>query len=349
MVSTETTESEALFKNQVEKALSVDSRYSVLEFVKKGSFLWAYVDSPYLARKLSDLYESRNWGFKLRITILPDKSVGNKKTGICHVGVGTIRRHPDWTSEQVTEVLYGESFDVLESVGSWHRVRLHADSYLGWASASQTKLMDFEEFDRYDNLPKAFVKESVALLLSAPSRFSTPIREVVYGAALSVMKRSSDFLKVLLPNGEVGYIEKEFVQTEPLVKKYSLETLFSTASRFIGVSYIWGGRSAKGFDCSGFIQTVFRFVGIELPRDASLQYLAGRPSGKSPKNLSPGDLAFFSYDGKKISHVALYIGGKRKNFIHSSGYVKIGSFDKSSRFFDDKLHKAFIGGCKVTI
>ncbi|MGC8594221.1 MAG: NlpC/P60 family protein [Candidatus Kryptoniota bacterium] len=349
MVSTETAESEALFKRRAEKALSVDPRYSVLEFQKRGGFFCAYVDSIYLARRLSELYEKGSWKFKLKTVILPDKSVGSLKTGVCHVGVGTIRKYPDWTSEQVTEVLYGESFDVLQSIGSWHRVRLHADGYLGWASANQTQLMDPEEFDRYNNFPKAFVKESVALILSEPAHFGVPLRVVVYGVALSVLSEGAGYLKVLLPNGETGYIEKKFVQTVPLIKKYSLKALFDTASRFLGVSYVWGGRSAKGFDCSGFIQTVFRFVGIELPRDASMQYLAGRPSKKNPQNLSSGDLVFFSYNGKNISHVGLYIGGRRKEFIHSSGYVKIGSFDRRSKLFDDKLFKAFVGACKVTI
>lgn len=349
MVSIEPAESEVLFKSQIERVLSVDSRYSVLEFFKKGSFLCAYVDSTYLAKKLSGLYEKGNWNFKLKTVILPDKSVGSSKTGICHVGVGTIRKYPDWTSEQVTEVLYGESFDVLQSVGPWYRVRLHADGYLGWVPANQVQLMNPEELEKYNKLPRVFVKESVALLLSSPTHFSPALREVVYGAALSVIGKSLKYFKVFLPNGEVGYIEKRFVQREPLVKRYSLEALLNTSSRFMGVSYVWGGRSAKGFDCSGFIQTVFRFVGIELPRDASLQYLAGTPLGKSLKNLSSGDLVFFSYDSRKISHVALYVGGKEKDFIHSSGYVKKGSFDKRSRFFDEKLFRAFVGACKVTI
>ena len=101
-----------------------------------------------------------------------------------------------------------------------------------------------------------------------------------------------------------------------------------------------------GFDCSGFVQTVFRLNGIELLRDASDQFSSGKFIGKNLRGVRPGDLLFFSSNGDKISHVAIYIGRNRE-FIHSSGFVKINSFDPHRKNFSKKLFTEFVGACRV--
>ncbi len=93
--------------------------------------------------------------------------------------------------------------------------------------------------------------------------------------------------------------------------------IVSTAQRFIGTPYRWGGESAQsGFDCSGLTMTVYRLNGLQLPRSSRSQYGTGRPVTKGA--LLPGDLVFFA-TGKKgrVSHVGIYTGNGR--FIHASG------------------------------
>lgn len=82
-----------------------------------------------------------------------------------------------------------------------------------------------------------------------------------------------------------------------------------------GTPYKYGGRSTKGFDCSGFTSYVFeKAAGITLPRTSGGQASAGTPVSKA--NLEPGDLVYFNTNGKSISHVGIYVGGD--NFIHAS-------------------------------
>jgi cell wall-associated NlpC family hydrolase len=82
------------------------------------------------------------------------------------------------------------------------------------------------------------------------------------------------------------------------------------ARHLIGVPYRWGGTSpSTGFDCSGFVQFVYRHYGIRLPRTTYSQFDTGRRVSRSA--LRPGDLVFF--DG--VGHVGMYIGGGR--FIHA--------------------------------
>ena len=93
--------------------------------------------------------------------------------------------------------------------------------------------------------------------------------------------------------------------------------LVASAKGFIGVPYYWGGVSSKtGFDCSGLTMAVYKLNGLDLPRTAKQQWASGNPI--EPKNLSEGDLVFFSTTkAGEISHVGIYIGSSK--FIHAPG------------------------------
>lgn len=336
-----------LFEERLKKSLGVDPRYSVLDFESSKNYLHIFTDSIPNAIRISRVYRKESPGFRIKVVLLPDRTVGEFTKGICHVGVAPVRREDDPASEQVTQVLYGETFDSLQVADDWIRVRLHADGYIGWVSSNQVTLFDESDFCEFQALPKVYVIEKVLSLLERPNRNSSAHRESVYGTALSIVGRRGKFLEVKLPDGSVAYAEESGVKDSSFVRDFSLKGLLDTANRFQGTSYVWGGRSAKGFDCSGFVQTVFRLNGVELPRDSSVQFSAGKFVGKKLRNLQPGDLLFFSHDGSKISHVALYIG-KNKKFIHSSGFVRVNSFDPRRKDFNEKLFATFVGACRVT-
>jgi len=89
-------------------------------------------------------------------------------------------------------------------------------------------------------------------------------------------------------------------------------SLTSSALRFLGVPYVFGGTSTSEFDCSGFVQHVVAMLGIGVPRTADAQYDFGKPAVGGPR---PGDLVFFdTYGG--VSHVGIYLG--KGQFVHAS-------------------------------
>ena len=90
--------------------------------------------------------------------------------------------------------------------------------------------------------------------------------------------------------------------------------LVSAANNVMGVKYMRGGTTSKGFDCSGFVGYVFKQVGLSVPRTSAGMYATGNSVAK--KNLQSGDLVFFNTSGKGVSHVGVYIGGGK--FVHSS-------------------------------
>ena len=97
------------------------------------------------------------------------------------------------------------------------------------------------------------------------------------------------------------------------------ERILATAMDLLGTPYRYGGRSPReGFDCSGLVQYTHRQAGIDVPRTARAQYNASKPVSR--RRLRPGDLVFFRIDGRRISHVGIYLGDGR--FIHapSSGH-----------------------------
>ena len=92
-----------------------------------------------------------------------------------------------------------------------------------------------------------------------------------------------------------------------LDRPFKTQDIISTAKEYLGVKYVWGGTTPAGFDCSGFVQYVFKGQGITLPRVSKDQATVG--TAVSYKDLQPGDLMFFSLnENGGVSHVGIYIG-----------------------------------------
>ncbi len=114
--------------------------------------------------------------------------------------------------------------------------------------------------------------------------------------------------------------------------------IITTATRYIGTPYRWAGTTPAGFDCSGFVMTVYSMNGLAIRRMADEQYYGGNKLKK--EDLTTGDLVFFSTYGPGVTHVGIYMGDDK--FIHSSSRrgVTISSLN-------DPYYKArFLGGCR---
>ena len=117
-------------------------------------------------------------------------------------------------------------------------------------------------------------------------------------------------------------------ESAPFLPKKKVDAIIKTAKKYLGTKYVFGGTTPKGFDCSGFVQYVFKQNGFTLPRAADEQYKLGQRV-KKPAELEPGDLVFFSTYEKGASHCGIYLG--KNQFIHvsSSKGVRVDSLDDS--------------------
>ncbi len=116
--------------------------------------------------------------------------------------------------------------------------------------------------------------------------------------------------------------------------------LVAVARRLLGVPYRWGGTGKGGFDCSGFLYTIFQRFGVTLPRTTFAMFHVGQPVGRS--ELRPGDLVFFTTYARGASHAGIYIGGGE--FIHASsagGGVRIDPLSKPY------YHARYLGARRV--
>ncbi|MBD3639580.1 MAG: C40 family peptidase [Marinobacter sp.] len=131
----------------------------------------------------------------------------------------------------------------------------------------------------------------------------------------------------------------EPVQFSPVETPHSpekVDRLWQVFERYQGTPYQYGGTSARGFDCSGFIITAYREgLGQQLPRTTAQMLRHGREV--SPAQVQPGDLVFFRIDGKE-QHAGIYMGENR--FIHASTSVGVTLSELDGYYWADRFTEA---------
>lgn len=215
-------------------------------------------------------------------------------------------------AELMSEVLGGWTLEILREEEQWTFVR-QLDGYLGWVDARF--LADVVAAE-----PTDMVIEPVALLRESPASDAAIVTRIPAGMAVAVTKTHEEAWALVelsdLPGGWLPRTALRPLRSLPTGEADRREQMVEDAFQFIGVPYRWGGVTALGIDCSGFVQMLHRMAGVTIPRDADQQMAAGQPV-EPP--LQPGDLLFFGSDGahRSISHVGMSLGGWE--MIHSSG------------------------------
>ncbi len=245
--------------------------------------------------------------------------------------VADVRREPSHAAELVTQAIMGEDAAALKLDGDWYLVML-PDGYHGWIRSWYVHETRPEDIASYMKRANTLVVANIAYIRQSADPDSFPVTDLVAGTRVAADRASDGFRKVLLPGGREGFAPERDLEDIAAPVGLLRERIISRAMRFIGIPYLWGGTSTKGFDCSGLVKRVYMMEEIELPRDSDRQALVGEevPLEES----APGELLFFG-EGEAITHVAIYLGGKR--FIHASGEVRINSLDTEDELFEPKL------------
>lgn len=279
-----------------------------------------------------------------RITTLPDSTVGNQPWAVVDVSVCNIRSQPKHSGELATQELMGTTLRVLSRINAdWYYVQT-PNNYLGYLDAGAIIRMNNTQIKQWEEKDKLVYLQPTGWIYNAPDKKSDIVTDVTAGAILVDLKNDKGgFREVALPNGRQGYVHAENLL---VVNAGEGRELVNTAKRFLGVPYLWGGTSGKGFDCSGYTKTIYGLHGFLLPRDASQQVHVGElvDTDKTWKNLIPGDLLFFGNyreDGsERITHVAMYMGNGR--IIHAAGRVKVESLNPEHADFSQHRYDSFI-------
>ncbi|MCK4966547.1 C40 family peptidase [bacterium] len=323
--------------NDFVKRERIDNRLTVCEYTEeriKGSLIIRILFSDdVIAERFKKLERGLSDTLRDRIRCRVIGMNREKGFGLVDADGVNVYSSADYTGSVVTQCLLGENVKILQAEGDWLRIMCN-DGYIGWINRCQIVLMSKDEIEHWEKNKFYTYYGIIGNIKEKPSISALSLRRISAGCRLPKIKGEGEYIKVRLPDSVEGWIKNE---CSILYKDGDSirERIVKTSKVFLGIPYIWGGKTPAGFDCSGFVQTVFRLNGILLPRDSDMQYVyAEGISG----NMKKGDLLFFGKN--KVTHVGIYLG--RDKFIHSQGYVKINSFRKEDRFYDKKLKECFI-------
>jgi hypothetical protein len=228
--------------------------------------------------------------------------------GICNLAIVPVRIEPSDRSEQVSQLLFGDHFSILESTYKWTKIEIAFDNYIGWIDTKQFSQISEEHFN---------------FLSSTPLIHNTDLIEYV-----------SDNFGGLLPipiGSALAFLDNDQINTQGFIfeglkscgQKPKSE-LLKTAFMYLNAPYLWGGKTPFGIDCSGFTQMVYKLNGYKLLRDASQQASQGEALSFIEES-EPGDLAFFDNEEGNIIHVGIMM--ENNHIIHASGKVRIDRLD----------------------
>jgi gamma-D-glutamyl-L-lysine dipeptidyl-peptidase len=228
--------------------------------------------------------------------------------GICNLAIIPLRIAPNDRSELVSQVLFGEHFEIIEQSGHWIKIRLEFDNYEGWIDKKQFQLITENEANDLSKHPIVLNGDLIDYV-HTPENILMPIP---VGASLS-------FLNHLSIN-----TQKFDFEGLKITGKKPKANIIKSAYLYLNAPYLWGGKTPFGIDCSGFTQMVYKLNGYHLQRDASQQATQGEPLSFIEES-EPGDLAFFDNEEGNITHVGIIM--KDNHIIHASGKVRVDRLD----------------------
>ena len=211
-----------------------------------------------------------------------------------------VRSAPDAARGRATEMLFGETITVYEIRDGWAWGQLAADGYVGYVEAAA--------LTGRIAAPTHRVRALRAFLYPEPDFKRPPAGALCFRSPVEVVERAKGYARIRAAGKPAGWVPEVALGPLDLVEP----DVVATAQRFLGVPYLWGGRSGLGIDCSGLAQIACAAAGIAIERDTYRQVqtagtLVGTDEGAG---LRRGDLVYFP------GHVGLMVDGE--TLIHAN-------------------------------
>lgn len=210
----------------------------------------------------------------------------------------------------LTQALLGEPVRVVSERGGWAEIILpwqpssgDPAGYPGWVPAAH--IVDADPPD-------------APLSVVTTATVSAGDCELSYGTVLPEVERTADVVRLAAPGGVLEAPTHAIEGVPAPAGTRDIEAILASARMFMGLRYLWGGTSAWGLDCSGFVHLVHRRFGITVPRDAHDQIDAS--ARIEPADAAPGDLYFFGVTSRGITHVgfATNQAGGEMSLLHAA-------------------------------
>ena len=253
-------------------------------------------------------------------------------------GAGTVKadvlnlRSEASTSSAVKALLYRGSYLIVTgTAGDWYHV-----IYDGTEGFVHSDYVDYAITLDGKYGTKGIISGMSVRMRAGASTSSAVLGYYNTGAEFNVLGISGEWVKVSTATGAVGYVHSNYINCTstkgaPTSNYGKGEQMMATAKQYLGCPYVWAGNGPSYFDCSGFVNYIYRSYGYSLYRVAQDIYsYDGVHVDKA--NLQPGDIVCFGYSPWSITHVGMYIGNGQ--FIHaSSGSGCVVITDLSSNYY----------------
>ena len=262
-----------------------------------------------------------------------------EQIGIITGDVVNFRASPNTSSKIINQLIKGTKVTVTSNQEDWYEVR-YSDAN-GWIHADYVTVRDVK-------ISAGIVSGSVVNVRSKPDTSSEILTKLEKGTAVEIFEKSGDWYRISVGEERYGWIHSDYVtireervsrgspddtQEQPDTSKDVREQIVDYSKKLQGIKYVYGGSTTRGFDCSGFVNYVFKKFGVTLDRTSRGMGKGGTPVKEA--DLQSGDLVFFDTNGglNGINHVGIYIGDNK--FIHASSYLnrKVTISSLSDKFY----------------
>jgi len=244
------------------------------------------------------------------------------KFGVCNLNCVAIRKEPSYKSEMISQLLFGETFQITESLGEWIKIALDFDFYEGWVTKNQIKLLEESVYKDIIANNSYISNELVTFIVNQKGNLQT----LTLGATLPFYHKN----QFKISNTFYDFDGKA------TSKKLAKESIIHTAQLYLNTPFLWGGKTPFGIDSAGFTQMVYKINGYSLFRDAHQQASQGEVLSFIEES-DPGDLAFFDNEEGEIIHVGIIL--ENNYIIHCDEKVRIDRLDQSGIYnVDTKRH-----------
>ena len=260
--------------------------------------------------------------------------------GVCILSVVPLRGEASERAEMVSQLLFGDCYEVLETEGNWLKIKTSDCGYEGFLNLKYHHALTEEQYQELLHQPQSLVSDFMTLLCEEKSQTVFP---VFIGTSFPKPDETGHFklgvIAFAFPSWSADSAENsEFRIQNPKSNcqlstvNCQLSTMLEFAMQFLRAPYLWGGRTPAGIDCSGFTQLIYKSIGVLIPRDASQQVELGNALDFASE-AQIGDLAFFQNEEGRIVHVGMVCGPGK--IIHASGQVRIDRLDDTGIFNAD--------------